>query len=298
MTTRKTPKLCLFLWMTVMCLSRLVGQEVKKPFTVADSIEATEVLQGPLMSNDGQRYIVVLHHGDIARNGSWIELLYGSIRSANTTCKPSVVARLFSTSTVGARDLIKDVRWLDDNEHVTFLWASGKMPASIVAVNVRTRQVKTLVSHSTPIAAYDISHDGQVIVFVAEAQRNASNEDALAQKGFVVAEQSLESILQRNYDGWTRRAHYETFVLNCADGITHIVREANSVWGVGPELLKLSPDARYAVAVEPSRSVPASWNEYTEHILRDDYIPAAAIPHRPCFAFFTQKYIPLAFFTR
>jgi dipeptidyl aminopeptidase/acylaminoacyl peptidase len=269
-----------FLIWLVLTPTHLCSRDSKRAFTVKDSIEATEVLKDPengtaLISPNGKRYVVVLHRGDLGRNGSWVELLSGSTASVKAACNPSVAARLFSRATVRASDLIKNIRWLDDSERITFLWDSGETPSSIVAVNVRTGQTQTLVKHPTPIVAYDISPDGQTIVFVAESRRNPQRESMLARKGFVVTDQPIWSILQGDDDGWTPTEHYETFALSRADALPRRIRDGNSIWSTSPELLQLSPDALHAVAVEPARSVPQKWDAYTEHIFRDDYLPGA-----------------------
>src|SRR5258705_12469704 len=101
--------------------------ERKLPFTVADSIRLTQVLHKrgedvALVSPDGKRFLVVLQRGDVARNGSWIELLMGDTESLATASHAKIVARLFSRSTVRASELAKNVRWLCDSKWITLLW--------------------------------------------------------------------------------------------------------------------------------------------------------------------------------
>ena len=83
---------CLMAWPRCLC-----SQDLRKPFTVASSIETTQVLYDPgndpvLISPDGKKFLVVLERGDIARNGSWVELLLGSTHSIEAASHARVVA--------------------------------------------------------------------------------------------------------------------------------------------------------------------------------------------------------------
>jgi dipeptidyl aminopeptidase/acylaminoacyl peptidase len=216
---------------------------------------------------------VVLYRGDIARNGVWITFLDGSTASVAMAAHPATAARLFSRSTARPSDLVKNVRWLGD-QRITFLWDDGEEKPRILEINLRTRQMHTLVRKAAAIITYDISTNGGSVVFLVRSPRNDAREHGLEQAGFVVTGQSIWSLLQGNPDGWTPWSHYETFTKDAAHGIRK-VSESPALWSVPPELLRISPDGRYAISVEPARTVPLAWNAYTEHIFKDVYLPAA-----------------------
>ena len=253
----------------------------RRPLTVADSIESTLVLYDQeqndpvLTSPDGKKFLVILHRGDIVRNGSWVELLVGSTQSLQAASHAHVIASLFSKSTARAGDLIQDVRWLADNQTLTFLWDSGKTLPRVMSVNTLTGEIKTLVQHLTRIAKYDISRDGRTIIFLAQSPRNELKEAELERRGFAVTDQALSSILRGNFDGWIAGTHYETYIKFRPGEEPRKIREPDTVWSTPPELLQLSPDARYALLVRPAAEIPASWDAYTEHVFRDIYLPAA-----------------------
>ena len=266
---------CLMAWPTCLC-----SQDLRKPFTVADSIGTTHVLYNEsndpvLISPNRKKFLVVLEWGDLARNGSWVELVLGSTRSIETASRAHVVARIFSKSTARASDLIKNVRWLADNERITFLWDDGKKCARIVSVNTETRRIDTLVQHSTPIVKYDISQDGQTIVFLAQSPRNTLRDAELERLGFAVTDQPLRSILHGDFDGWTPGSRYQTFVVSRPGKQPRRIRESGRVWSTTPELLLLSPNAHYALLVRPAEEIPQTWDAYTEHVFKDIYLSAA-----------------------
>lgn len=253
----------------------------RRPFTVADSIESTQVLYDQeqndpaLISPDGKKFVVILQHGDLRRNGSWVEFLVGSTQSLQAASQFHVIGRLFSKSTARASDLIQDVRWLRDNQTLTFLWDNGEASPRVMSVNTVSGKTETLVQHSTPIAKYDIRQDGRTIIFLAQSPRNELKEAELERRGFAVTDQPLSSILRGSFDGWTAGTHYETYIMSRPGEEPRKIQEPNSVWSTPPELLQLSPDARYALLVRPAREIPPSWNAYTEHVFKDIYLPAA-----------------------
>lgn len=261
--------------------SGLASEAQDRPLTVEDSIESMHLLypgeqnEPALISPDGRKFLVLLEHGDVARNGTWVELLVGGVTSVQTASQARIVTRLFSRSTARASDLIKDVRWLSDNRRLTFLWDGGGTLPKIVSVNTLTGQSRTLLRHSTPIAKYDIGGHGYPIIFLAESRPNRVQEAALRRGGFAVTDQSLSSILRGRFDGWTPGCRYETFMVSRPGGKPRRIREPNSLWSTPPELIRLAPNARYAVLVRPAAEVPSSWEAYTEHVFRDIYLPAA-----------------------
>ena len=275
---------CAFVSATIICVLllapvRSVGSP-KSALTVQDSIETARFMypygaDPVFISPDKKTYLVLLERGDISRNGCWVELLAGSTASLNAARNPHIVARLFSKSTAQANDLISNVQWLEDSEHVSFLWDDGRQPRQVVGVDVRNGDLQVWARHATSIVEYDISRDGRTIVFTAERRHDALQERLLEQNGFAVTNQSVWSILEGDFDGWTREQHYDTFSLSRQTGSVSRIREPQTTWSTRPELLRLSPDGRYAIAVRPVSSVPDEWNSYSDHIFKDDYLPAA-----------------------
>ena len=158
---------------------------------------------------------------------------------------------------------------------MTFLWDDGKRFARIVSVNTETRRIETLVQHSTPIVKYDISQDGQTIIFLAQSPRNKLRDAELERLGFAVTDQPLRSILRGDFDGWTSGSRYETFVVSRPGKQPRRIREPSRVWSTPPELLQLSPNAHYALLVRPAEEIPQTWDAYTEHVFKDIYLPPA-----------------------
>ncbi len=135
--------------------------------------------------------------------------------------------------------------------------------------------MRTLTHHSTPIVEYDIGRNDQTIVFTASASHGTSTPFAMRLKPFAVAEQSIGPLLQCGFGSRTHQQHYETFISTRSGSVSRKVLEPNRDWLTTPELLSLSPDGRYAIAVRPAGEPPASWDAYTEHVFKDIYLPPA-----------------------
>jgi len=285
--TRTFPRLILVVCVCLLAGPQSTNSQGKRPFTVRDSIEISEFVHSygtnPVsISPDGKRYLVVLERGDLSRNGCWVELLSGSTSSLDIARNGRVISRLFSKSTAPVEELVKDVRWLGDSEHVAFLWDDGSTPRRLVSVNVLTHKVATLAHYASPIAEYDISRDGQTIVFDAQSIHSRSADVALARGGFAVTDQSLWAVLEGDLDGWRDTQHYDTFVLSKPKDLLSKIREPEITWNTPPTLIRLSRDGSYAITVRPVLSVPAEWDGYTDHIFKDDFLRAARLhPEQP-----------------
>ncbi len=255
--------------------------------TVTDMIESRRILHdyagGPvLISPNGKKYLVILEWGDVARNGTWVQLISGDTSSLDAAAKPDIAAKLFTTSTAETHDLIKDVRWLADNEQVSFLWNDGQRPPQIVSVNIRTRQIRTLTRHPTSIVSYDISGDRNVLAYTARASHDDSKLSRMHQEGFAVGDQSIWALLEGNVDGWITSQHNETFVSTRPASAPRRVPESTQPWLSQPGPIRLSPNARYAIAARPAIGMPADWDNYTERALVDTFLPLARRhPARP-----------------
>jgi len=252
----------------------------KLPLKVADVIESAQILKDGrddpvLLSPDGKRYLIILVRGDLRRNGSWVELLSGSAVSLKAAARVRVVVRLFSKSGAQTRDLIKNVRWLVDSAHVAFLWDDGRRPPRIVSVDVRTGQLRTLAEHVTPILRYDLSGDGQTILFAAESQQDRRAFYEMQNHGFAVTDQSIWALLEHDYDRRTPRLRYEMFVLSRAHRLPRKVAEPEPNWLREPEMLQTSPNGRFAIVVRSASMVSANWDQYRGRVLKDIYLPVA-----------------------
>ena len=263
--------------------------DARQPWTVIDSVEATQVLKDDrnkpvLISPDGKKYLVILARGDLGRNGCWVEFLTAETASLAAAARIRVVARLFSKSTAQMNDLIRNVRWLEDSSRVTFLWDDGVRPPRVVLLNVRTRGFETLTRVPNRVLRYDISGDGQIILFAAESRDDRSKRSEFEKRGFAVNGQSIWALLQGDYDWSAPWPPYELYISLRSNKRAHKVVEPGNNWLRQPEILELSPDGRFAIEVRSAVNVPVNWDRYTGRTFKDIYLPAARRePDKPNF---------------
>jgi dipeptidyl aminopeptidase/acylaminoacyl peptidase len=253
--------------------------------TVADVIEFHQLLaQGPrrsepvLFSPGGSRYVFVLQHGDITRNGSWIEF-YSAGTSSLRAASNLTVVRLFTRSTAEVRDLVKDLRWLADNHRISFLWDDGIAIPQVAVLDFRTHKLTKLTEHGSPIVAYDVSGDGRTLIYTAETPKDKSAPARMRRSGFAVTDESVWSLLDDSGYGLLTRDQYQTFVQDVATGIAHKLVEAHQKWMFPPNVLNFSPDGRYAITKRPVQNPPAEWDLYTQDIFKHIHLaPARSHP--------------------
>jgi dipeptidyl aminopeptidase/acylaminoacyl peptidase len=173
------------------------------------------------------------------------------------------------------RDAITHVKWLDDSDTVVFLGERPGETAGVYSLNVKTVQVKKLTNHSTPIVAYDISGDGQVIAFQAAAKANA-NEVKNGKSGLVITSQNPYELFRCHCgpDQRFEEADNELFVqkkgrpssrISFSDSLTE------------SQTLSLSRTGRYALVSTSVRAIDPSWVEYQDRFLH----PFIVEPRRP-----------------
>jgi len=252
----------------------------KRPLAVADAIAAHQLiglgLRGSdpiLFAPDQKHYVFVLQRGDLVRNGSWIDLCFGTSTSLEAPTKPTIV-KLFTRSTEPLSDLVKGLRWLEDRR-ISFLWDDGREVPQVVVVDPLTQQLRKLTHHRSPIVAYDISKNGRTLVYTAETPRDKSAPRRMRRTGFAVTRESIWTLLDDSGYGLLASDQYETFVQDMSSGSSHRLVERHQKWSFPPHILTLSPDGRYAITTRPVPAAPPEWDSYTNDIFRNFHLPPA-----------------------
>src|SRR4029077_5493064 len=107
----------------------------KRELTPADAVSTVRVIENKLAlgervdsgvtSPDGKRYLLRLIHGDVERNGVWMDLLTGSLESLESARKPSPCShvlppgRVFGKGPASAdadADPANLIHWINDTQ--------------------------------------------------------------------------------------------------------------------------------------------------------------------------------------
>lgn len=281
------------LWFLLLGVSVVAGashanekdsQAEKRRVTVPDTIEMMQwadhdyFLGGEsrgrigLFSPDRKQFIVTVKKGNIERNTVDYSLLLFRTNSVFQSPKPQVLVKMSSSSN---RDAIARIKWLNDSKTVVFLGERPGEPPEVFSLNVETKLLKKLTNHSTPVVAYDISDDGQVVVYEAAAKRK-EDEVKTRKSGIVITTQNPSDAFRCDYgpDRESGGAGDELFVQRKG---RHSSRIPFSDFVTQSQTLSVSRTGRYALLSVYVRDIDPSWAEYQDRFLH----PLIVGPRRP-----------------
>ncbi len=248
----------------------------KRGVTVADAIQMTRWADrgyffggspGPvaLFSPDGKQFIIVVRKGNIEHNTNEYSLLLFRTGDVFYTPRPRVLVTMSSSSN---RDAILNVKWLDDNETVVFLGENPGQVPEVYGFNVRTSRIERLTNHPSPIVAYEISTDGQEIVYEADPlARNVLDTEETKRNGVVVTTQFPPDLLSGDCGAVEKmNAFYkkELFIEKRGWPASRVFT-SDFVANLLP--LYLSRTGRYAVLSVYVADIPPSWSDYQDKLL-------------------------------
>lgn len=258
-------------------VSREQHSGVKHLATVEDGIRMTRLastfyLEGGSprghvahFSPNDRRFAVVLMRGDVSQNTNEYSLYVFKTAKAFSVSAPQPALILGSSSN---RAAIRDLKWLGDNETLAFLGERpGKLP-QIYTFNTKTKTLRCLTHHSTPIVSYDITRDGQEILFYADPPpRDVLDAKGTARWGVDVTKQTLPELLGGACYGFvpTLLEGEQLFVKREGEAAKRIPTE-NLLLNTQPP--SLSPDGRYALVKVFVRHVPHLWEGYKNRLIR------------------------------
>jgi dipeptidyl aminopeptidase/acylaminoacyl peptidase len=278
-------------------LSTATARSAPRELTTQDSIATTRLMRNQsqpgqtssndLTSPDGHRYLIRLVHGDVRRNGVWMDLLTGTLDSLEAATHPRRCASLFTTglgSTTSAKaaqadvDTTNLVTWLD-NDRVAFLWSDPHAVRQILEVNLATCKQEFITHAAADVFSFAGGRSGVrrgtptgPLVYNMQVPQPSDLAAKLWSRGFTVSDRSDAISILEGYIGdesaldwqykssWFIRSglHLQPLIF---DGKTE-----DHTNGYGRDL-SLGPNGRYAIASYGPASSPATWQQYTNQAL-------------------------------
>jgi hypothetical protein len=256
----------------------------KRELTPADAVATTRIIENQLAlgervetgatSPDGKRYLLRLVHGDVRRNGDWMDLLTGSLDSLDAAVHPKSCARLFTTALGSTRiEFAGDadptsanlIHWVN-NTQVAFLWNDANAIHQVMSVDMLSCKHRFLTHSATDVLSFMFAPDGSLL-FDALVPRAVGTAQRLWKQGFTVRDSSDGwSILKGQIDGgdadtnldnvWFIRSGNSTRSIDIAG--KHIDRTVP----VFRDLF-LSGAGRLALIDVGIDGLPAGWEQYT-----------------------------------
>ncbi len=248
------------------------------PVAVADLIGMTTIgsrVQGygdedyNVVSPDGSRLAVVVKRGDLARNTVDFALLVFRTADLLRAPKPDTVATFASSSN---RPGIMQVKWLPDNQTLSFLAERpGELP-QLYTLDTRTRQLTQRTHATTIITAFDVAGAGDPVVYAAETPRDTSGFGGMRAHGFVVPTHALVSDVIAG--DWSSVPSWEA----TAPHVLHVVRGGMETTVPVPDsaagyrscelerfpTLSIASSGDVALIQCQPLTAPAAWREYKQ----------------------------------
>jgi len=266
---------CLFLAVTILMAEGTPAAPWKsaedhglRSIVPRDAIEMTTIIdpvrgsfsgtdEPALFSTDRKYALILLKRGDSNLNRNEFSLTLFETAHLFDSPEPQVLVKMSSSSN---RDAIRSVRWLPDDDTIVFLGENPGENSQIYAFHVRARRLERMTHHSTAIDYYDVTNDGNEVLFAAEAARPRpdTTEDE-RRHGITIQGQQLEDLLAGNY---SLSVGYQIFLLSRDANEVSVPLDKNYYFCEWCSSLVLSPDGRYASFSVQVRTVPDEWRRY------------------------------------
>jgi len=265
--------------------------EAKLPLTVTDAVQTTRFMGNPAEKGDGnpdgvvsisptgRRYVARLVRGDVKANGVWMELIAGSMRSAEAAGRYERVARLFTTGlgavfgtqgpVLDTADHASPIRWIDD-DRLMFLWTDSRQVRQVVRVDLRSHQVEYLTHHPTHVISFEVTPSGAVVYGALMSYEScpAAADDEMVIGGDVDAQAVFRGDLC-NGTMIDQAYNTEWFVQDTATSKPRKLRLDGRPYSLDTrQRIDLAPDGRHALINLPVGKVPDSWAGYDDRDLK------------------------------
>jgi len=253
------------------------AQNSARPVTESDIIQMRRLgeplyLQGgpskgrvASFSPDGRRFIVPVVRGNLDNNTNEYSLLLYETASIFDGPKPVTLLTLASSSN---RVAIGAIRWLDDRS-IAFIGESrGELP-QVYRFDLQTKNLEQLTHHPTSVVAFDITPNGNTIVYAADRQqRQLINTERARRNGILVDSTTLLGLLGNAGSGYDPTVtEGEELYLKIGNEGSVTVSMEDRFFPQGA--LSLSPGGRYAVIETFASKVPNAWSLYTDRRLKE-----------------------------
>jgi hypothetical protein len=243
------------------------------PASYANAVElrATQRTGVPIVSPDQRHFLVVTQRGILATNKLeatiWLfdqESIHQYLLNPSaSTPQPSAVVTMRASSNT---PVITDVRWLEDSSGIAFLGKDDHIFPQLFIYRLNQGATKEITSKGNYVVAYDIR--GDTIAY-------ATLDNDLQEKGQEPAEALLDitgrniySLLfpqskreaTENLNEWTIRVQPCTLhVQNKGKESPVTFASDNGPIRLFAPIFRLSPDAKYLIALVPVKKIPHSW---------------------------------------
>jgi len=249
----------------------------KRPFTVTDMIEMTEIFDpSPLsrsgqvphfaFSPDGESFAVVLRRGIIATNSIDYSLHVFETEDVASFVNTPGEAKLPESKVVskwttsGSRPGIEQVRWRGRDE-VSFIGRSNDQSAGIYSINTKSGRLTPIIKKSADIYAYAASGDTILYSSATQTDWNERNQKGYVIRGQMIHDLTIDDPRLRPYQTaaiFVKKGDGREYKLDLPEDYQSL--QIGTLPGAGD--LFISPDGEWAVVVAAARNIADGWEGY------------------------------------
>ena len=244
--------------------------------TVADAIRTTRLADAEYgggtpsigrvaqFSPDGKRFAIVLVKGSLESNTNEFSIALYETSNAFAGPRPNILLRMSSSSN---RPAISRIKWLEDNDTITFLGEKiGELP-QVYALHAATRRLNQLTHHPSSVVDYDMNPNGDVVFIADPPKEKILDTDKARRDGIVITTQFLQNLLAG--DCAPPVTNREQLFLQ-KKGQSPVQIATKDFIFPGHPYVSLSPGGRYAlVRTWVGGSFPGWWADYQVTAIHD-----------------------------
>lgn len=218
-----------------------------------------------LFSPDRRYFLVLVKKGNLGNNTNEYSLLLFRTENAFDRPRPRVLLSMASSSN---RSAIADVKWLNDSRSITYLGENPGQIPQVYRFDIPTGRITRLTSHNTAVVRYDVSGDGNEVVYEADPPNVVSvSRPETRRFGVVITTQYPTDLLLGTCSTLARASSfYKQLFVQLRGQASFRVTTKDFVVASHP--LSISPNGRYAVVDVYLAKVPRAWKAYEDPLLR------------------------------
>jgi dipeptidyl aminopeptidase/acylaminoacyl peptidase len=237
----------------------------KRPVNVRDSIRMTTIgnpyywegvpSRGLVaqFSPDRKKFLVILRRGNLERNTNEYSMLLWHTADIFRSSEPTTLLTLSSSSN---RPAIHDVKWLRDDDTVTFLGERPGEQQRLYRFSLGTRVLQKFRGSPARVLAYGTTSKGDRFACLVEKPVGRLFDAKARREGVPVANQHLAKLLlgEKGPDWGPDRLLF----FQSEDGTAHTIsgNRITEFW--------LSPNGRYIASLSRVADMPIKWREYSD----------------------------------
>lgn len=248
------------------------GAEPRKPFTVADSIAMTRLVDPQSspwaefkFSPDGNKFSVVTMRGNLTTGLNEYTLavfdakeVLGFVNKPERKELPKAALQVrFETSS--PERAIDQVQWLADGRGLVFIERGIDGVGQVYELDLKTSRVRQLTHHLDNIETFWLSADAQVLVYSA---RTPPDWEERNRRGYVVRSETIDYLTTADPRTVSENRYF------IRDLRTGKVTNANLPPEVRAGEVFVAPSGRWAIVESQVQHPPVHWFAY-EHLARN-----------------------------